>query len=148
MPVVVPGKSTALQPSEHSFPEFPDLLFGVTVEGTSFFDATDYLQKMQSPASVADFFEQYKAPIASLVDSYGIREDEVCMLAPNKHLIVDGNLVYLFISFVQPEFLAYMCDQMQQLFTTGFCVSDTFIYNLAKTRLSKEVLQEITNGQV
>jgi hypothetical protein len=148
MPIVIPGKSTATIPSEHSFPEFPDLLFGITVDGTTVFDATDYLQKAKPSASITDFFEQYKAPIFSLVKSYEIKEDEVCMLAPNKHFIVDGNLVYLFISFIQPDFLAYMCDQMQQMFTTGFCVSDTFIYNLAKHRLSKGVLEEIINGQV
>lgn len=148
MPVVIPGKSTAIIPKEQSFPEFPDLLFGVTVEGISVFDASDYIQKHKPSASVTDFFEQYKVPILSLVEAYHIKEDEVCMKNPDGHLIVDGSLVYLFISFVQPDFLAYMCDQMQRMFTTGFCASDSYIYGLAKQRLSKDVLQEMINEQV
>lgn len=147
MPFKVPGKPTATIPSEHSFPEFPDLLFGVTVEGISVFDATDYLQKAKPSASIADFFEQYKAPILALVDAYNIKEDEVCMVAPNKHFIVDGSLVYLFIAFVQPDFLAYICDRMQQLFNDGFCVSDSYLYGFAKQRLSKEVLQKMIDEQ-
>lgn len=148
MPIKIPGKSTAIIPSEHSFPEFPDLLFGVTVEGISVFDATAYLQKAKPEASIADFFEQWKAPIESLVEAYKIKEDEVCMVAPNSHFIVDGSLVYLFISFVQPDFLAYMCDRMQQMFSDGVTVSDSYIYGLAKQRLSKEILQEMINEQV
>ena len=82
------------------------------------------------------------------MESYDINEENVCKLNQEGHYLIDGNFVYLFISFVEPEFLAYICDRIHDMFSRGFCLSDTYVLQLAKGRLSKNVLEKmIENGQ-
>ncbi len=148
MPFLIPGKQTQIIPSEHAFPEFPDLCFGTTSEGISVFDAQDYLQKHKPSSTVEDFFKQYEVPIRTLMTSYEIKEENVCLLSKESHLLIDGSLIYLFIAFVEPDFLAYMCERMQEMFSNGFCISDTYLLGKAHQRLSAEALQAMINGQI
>lgn len=147
MPVLIPGKQTRISPTEHAFPEFPDLLFGTTTEGISVFDATDYLQKHKPSATVMDFFQQYEAPIDALINAYDIKEENICMLSKEGGILIDGSLVYLFIAFVNPDFLAYICDRMHELFNNGFCVSDSYLYEISPKRLGKEIIEAMSNDQ-
>lgn len=143
----ITGKPLDLTCTEPAFPEFPDLLFGnETDSGASFFDATDYIQKKQLSIAALDFFSKYEEPIKKLTFSYGIEPTQICKLNHQGHHLIDGNLVYLFISFVEPDFLAYMCDRIHELFTNGFCISDTHLVQAAKNRLTKDVLGMITEN--
>lgn len=148
MAIKIPGKQTQITPTEHSFPEFPDMLFGTTAEGISVFDASDYLQRHKESASIADFFLQYEAPIKALVEAYDIKDDDVCILSKESHYLIDSSLIYLFIAFVQPDFLAYICDRMQEMFSSGFCVSDSYLLGKTQQRLSAEVIQAMINEPV
>ncbi|MDR1090953.1 MAG: hypothetical protein LBL79_07740 [Prevotella sp.] len=142
------GKPIDLKCTELAIPEFPDLLFGTSSENGTFFDATAYIQKKQPSLNGNDFFKDYKAQIESLCEVYQIEnKDDICKLNTEGHLLIDGTFLYLFISFVEPDFLAYMCERMDNLFTTGFCISDTLIYNLAKHRLPGESLEKITENE-
>lgn len=140
-----PGKmSIKLQCTEQSLPEFPNLLFGTSTEtGRSYFDATFYLQKQDLQVSVTSFFAQYQKPIVALCESYGLTPDDVYKINQNGHYLIDGNFVYLFIAFVEPNFLGYMCDRIHELFSQGVSVSDTYLLRASQTRLSKEVLEAI-----
>lgn len=144
----ITGKPIQLTCTELAFPEFPALLFGnKTDNGNSFFDATLYIQNKNLAITVLDFFRKYEEPIQALINSYGIEEDQVCVLNQEGHYLIDGNLTYLFISFVEPDFLAYICDRIQDLFTTGFCVSDTYLVQTAKNRLTKNVLEAMIENE-
>ena len=139
------AKGIKLQCTEQAFVEFPNLLIGTQIEsGTSYFDATLYLHKQQTQKSVNDFFTQYRTPIKSLCESYNIPTDDACKINESGHYLIDGNIIYLFISFVEPDFLAHMCDRMHEILTYGVSISDTYLLHSAKTRLSKEVLEGIT----
>lgn len=144
------GKLIDLKCTEPAIPEFPDVLFGTSSENGIFFDATAYIQKKQPSLSVTDFFRDYKVQIESLCKAYHIEnKNDVCKLNTEGHIIIDGIFLYLFISFVEPDFLAYMCERIADLFTNGFCVSDTVIRNLAQRRLPENILEEIIrDGQV
>lgn len=138
--------SIQLQCTEQAFSEFPNLLIGTQDEsGITYFDATLYLHKNNIEKSVNDFFSQYRTQILSLCDSYEIKYEDVCQVNESGHYLIDGNFIYLFISFVEPNFLAYMCDRMNDLFTNGVAVSDTYLLQMARTRLSKEVLSTMTD---
>lgn len=140
--------SIKLQCTEQAFSEFPNLLIGTQAEsGIAYFDATLYLQKTQSEKSVNDFFSQYRTPILSLCDSYEIKYENVCQINESGHYLIDGNFIYLFISFVEPNFLAYICDRMNDLFANGVAVSDTYLLQMTRVRLSKEVLETITDDE-
>lgn len=122
--------------------EFPDLLFGNTSDST-YFDATDYLQKKDPTLTVPDFLKQYENQILSLMQTYNMKDSDVCKINSAGHFLIESNFVYLFISFVEQDFLAYMCERIHELFTDGFCVSDTYILKAADSRLTPEILNTI-----
>lgn len=145
----ISGRPIQLTCSEPALPEFPDLLFGSSIDsGASFFDVTAYLHNKGLSVTVTDFFQKYKEPIKALISAYGMEENQVCQFNHEGHYLIDGNFVYLFISFVEPDFLAYMCDRIHELFTNGFCISDTYLVQVAKSRLTKNILETtLENGQ-
>lgn len=134
-----------LQCKEQSFPEFPNLLFGQNESGQSYFDATHYLSKMAEPQPIQSFFNQYRYQIKSLCDTYEIDNDKVCLINEEGHYLIDGAFLFLFIAFVEPDFLAYMCDRIFELFAHGVAVSDTYLVTAARTRLSPKVLSAISS---
>lgn len=136
------AKQTNLTCTEQSFPEFPDALFGKSTEGIAFFDATHYLQKQgrRSTLSVEQFFQQYEPIISSLIVAYKINEEDLHLVNKEGHHLIDGNLLYLFIAYVEPDFWAYIFDRIQDMFSIGFCLSDSLILQSARERLSSEVL--------
>jgi hypothetical protein len=140
------GKPIDLKCNEHALPEFPEMLFGTSSENGSFFDATVYIQKKQPSLKPADFFVDYKPQILSLCKVYQLNENDICKLNTEGHLLIDGTFIYLFISFVEPDFLAYICERINELFVTGICISDTQILSFAKRRLSKEVLEKMVGN--
>ena len=141
------GKPISLNCNEQAIPEFPEMLFGTSSEnGTTYFDATAYLRESQSPLNINDFFKDYSPQIQSLCKVYQLDKKEICKLNTQGHLLIDGTFLYLFISFVEPDFLAYICEQMNNLFVSGICISDTQVVNLAK-KMPKEVLRKIIENE-
>lgn len=134
-----------LQCKEQSFPEFPNLLFGQSEAGRSYFDATYFLSKMTEPQLIQSFFSHYRYQIKSLCDTYEINNDNVCLINEEGHYLIDGTFVFLFIAFVEPDFLAYMCDRTFELFAHGVAVSDTYLLQAARSRLSSKVLAAISD---
>lgn len=140
--------SIKLQCTEQAFSEFPNLLVGTQIEsGITYFDATLYLHKQEIQKPISDFFIQYRKPIESLCEAYNINPDDACKINEAGHYLIDGNLIYLFISFVEPDFLAYMCDRIHELFMDGITVSDTYLLRSARNRLSKEVIETMTENE-
>lgn len=132
--------------TEQSIPEFPNLLFGTEIEsGRPYFDATIYLQKQDPQKNIQNFFSQYRKPIESLCEAYDVPYKNFCKINKSGHYLIDGNFTYLFIAFVEPNFLGYMCDRIHELFSKGVVVSDTYLLTAAHDRLSKEMLEAISN---
>ena len=74
-----------LKCQEQSFPEFPNLLFGQSEDGRSYFDATYYLSKMTDPMPIQPFFSQNRYQIKALCDTYDISNDSVCLINEDGH---------------------------------------------------------------
>lgn len=146
MTIPCPGKQTNIICKEQAIPEFPHMLFGGANDGISYFNATLYLQNTKSSSSVEDFLTQYQVQIEALANAYEIKPENICIQNNEGHFLIDGSLCYLFIAFVDPNFLAYMMDRINDMFVHGFCVSDTYVFGLAKRRLPKEALQAIINN--
>ena len=141
-----PGKGEIkLKCKEPSFPEFTNLLFGQNEDGRSFFDATYCLSKTTEPQPINAFFSQYRYQIKALCDTYEIDNNQVCLINEEGHYIIDGTFVFLFIAFIHPDFLAYMCDRTFELFAHGVAVSDTYLLSAARRRLPGEVLTAISD---
>ena len=127
--------------TEQAFPEFPHLLIGEAADkSVKYFDATEYLNKSGlSLYSAEDFLSNYFHPINALVTAYELDRDAVCIHNLEGHLLIDSSLIYLFISYTNPDFLAYLNDRIDEILTRGFSVSDAFLFRAAKERLTPEV---------
>lgn len=128
--------------TEQVFPEFPELLFGDSVDNSiKYFDATEYLNQLGlTPHYDAEsFLSAYFHPINALITAYNLNKNLVCVNNTEGHLLIDCTLAYLFISYTNPDFLAYLNDRVDEMFTHGFCVSDRYLYRKAKERLTPEV---------
>lgn len=136
-----------LKCTEQSFPEFTNLLFGQSDFGRTYFDATIYLSNMTEPRPIQPFFTQYRYQIKALCDTYEISDSKVCLINEEGHFLIDGTFVFLFIAFVEPDFLAYMCDRTFELFAHGISVSDTYLVSAARSRLSSKILHEISANE-
>ena len=134
--------------NEQAFSAFPNLLIGNSIDNSvKYFDATVYLQSIGlSSYSPDHFFKSYFHPIHALVTAYGLDKDRVYIKNHEGHSLIDSSLVYLFISYTNPDFLAHINDRIDELFVSGFCVSDHYLYTTAKARLTPDVFLEGDNG--
>lgn len=134
------GKAIDLKCTEPLFPEFPEMLFGRQIDGQIFFDATAYIKSKRLSLSVDAFLKKYEGPISDIISTLQLNEDGVCYLNTEGHILIESSLVYLFISFVNPPFLLYIFDRMDELFSNGFAVSDAYLLRKARQRIPTEVL--------
>lgn len=135
--------------TEQSFAEFPDLLYGTSTEdGITYFDATAYLNSrgVGEYYTTDGFLKNYFHPISALAGAYQLDKSRVCVQNRDGHLLLDSTFSYLFICYTNPDFLAHINDRIDELFTKGFCVSDTYLYHKSKERLSLEDPKESGDG--
>lgn len=137
------GKILQIKCDDILLPVFPELHFGDHSDGSRFFDATFYLEAKdpEHKFSVEDFFEQLHYQIQSIAKTEAI-ENLTC-INHEGHQLINGSLCYLFLSYIDPQFCIYCNDVMDNLFTTGFVISDTYLIDLVKSRLSPELLQQL-----
>ena len=152
MEPVQSGRSENIKCKEQSFPEFPDLLFGTTIDGITYFDATHYLQKQEGSKSctpeqayerVKEFMFSYSIQILALAQTYGIEQRSIFATNSDGHQLIESSFVYLFIAFNDPNFLGYMNERIHEMFTKGVCLSDTYLYGTMKERFTPEVIREM-----
>lgn len=145
------GKPIVLKCEEPSIPEFPQLLFGGQPDSsgntTIYFNATHFINKTNPNKKVSDFFEKYDEPLKALSEAYKIDSSQICKLNHEGDVLIEQSFVFLFISFVEPNFLAYICDRMHELLSQGFAVSDTYIYRSAHNRLDAKTLQNLIGNE-
>jgi len=144
------GKIVNIKCEEVLLPVFPELRFGEHSDGSQFFDATFYLEQKdpEHKFNVENFFTLFHYQIGSVL-SVLLNKDLNNLVCINNegHQLIDGCLCYLFLSYVDPQFCVYCNDVMDELFTTGFVISDTHLIDLIKKRLSPELLKQIWNNE-
>ncbi len=131
--------------TEQVLTEFPELLIGnASDEGITYFDATIYhIKAGLKDYPVEDFFKYYFHPIGALVNMYGLDRENVVVRNQDGHILIDTSLVYLFLSYVRPDFLAFCCDRIDELMLHGFSISDTYLYRHANNRLTPELAKKL-----
>lgn len=126
-------------------PEFPNLHFGTDKDGRRLFDATAYLQQL-NPAntlSVEDFFKKFEFQIQAIAKTYSLPVNGLVHINQQGHQLIYGCLCYPFLSYVDPQFCAYINEVIDEMFTTGIVVSDSYLTALVKRRLSPELYKTI-----
>ena len=144
------GKILKVKCSEVAIPEFPNLLFGTHIDGIKYFDATYYLKSQEdNQLSVEDFYEKFKFQIDAIAKSYSLSASELVFINNEGHQLIDGCLCYPFLSYVDSQFCAYLYERIDELFTNGYAISDTYLMSSIRKRLSPELIKQLwdDNGQ-
>lgn len=148
------GHTIHLVCDKKNLPEFPDLLFGTHVDGSTYIDATNYLQSIESDQrnlTVADFFSKFDVFIQAIKEEYEISDQQLVTLNHQGHQLINDKLCYLLVGYANRDFLSYMNDRINDLFVEGVVVSDASIITLARRRLPTEIIKKIweheTGGQ-
>lgn len=144
MPNAIPGKPYDIVCKEHSLPEFPDMLFGVSNDnGLMYFNASAYLKSHGQDLKLADFLNAYQPLIQALQETYFLKDDEVCRINKDGDFIIEVDFIYLFICFTDHQFTGYINERMNDLFSTGIAVSDSYLFESAKNRLTADVIAKM-----
>ena len=139
------GRIVNINCKEVLIPVFPLLLFGDHSDGSRYFDATFYLKSrdLGHTLTVEDFFKQFSYQIQSVANMEKKATDSLTCVNNEGHQLIDGCLCYLYLSYVEPQFCTYCNDVMDELFITGFVISDTNLLRLVRQRLSPELLKSV-----
>jgi hypothetical protein len=131
--------------TEQIFPEFPQLLFGETIDSSvQYFDATDFLTKMGLTEYTPDlFFSNYAHLIGSLITAYNLDKDQVKLRNTEGHTLINSTFVYAFLAWTDPNFTAYLNERIDDMFKAGFTASDTYIVNNMVQRFDRQVLDRV-----
>ena len=130
------GKIINIKCTEVSLPEFPNLLFGTHFDGSRIFEL-----------SIEDFFHKFDFQIKAIAETYKLPLEKLVSINTEGHQLIDGCLCYPFLSYVDPQFCAYINEIIDEMFVTGVVVSDTHLISLVKKRLPPELLKQIWDGR-
>ena len=132
------------------FGEFPELLFGKSVNGTLYFDATLYIELKSDSTkhSPIDFARKFSFWFENLQKHYDIPDREMMITdEQNGHILIDECMALLFVAYIDPAFGAYMIERISELLLDGFVVSDTRIIAMVRNRLTKESITNLIEDE-
>lgn len=138
------GKIVDIKCTQKLFPELPHLLFGETSDGNHYFDITNYLKYSNLKGiTLEDIWSKLEFQIKSLLSYYNIPEDKSVVINSEGHQLVTMYLYLIVVGYVNGEYLAYATERMAELSTSGVAVSDPYLFDEARARLSKESLEQL-----
>jgi len=125
-------------------PDFPDIKFGAYGQ-YNLFNLTDYLRTLgrEQSEDYRTISRLLRGFIEKLINAYGIPLDKLFFQNPNGDELVNGVLVYLFLIYLEDDFLRYANDLLDDIFVDGIAVSDSYVYKMARLRLAPEVLNNM-----
>lgn len=133
-----------LTTDETLLPEISDLHFGFLGEKKAVFDYTAYLEANKLPAiDHRVFMRANKHFIETLAKSANKKTSELFYQNTDGHILVDAELAFVFIAYVNPEMFLYFNSLLVDAITDGVAYSHGFIFSMAASRLPSEVLSEI-----
>lgn len=116
--------------------------------GTVYFDATEYIErKGNDKQSIDHFMYVCSYFFKKCVDYFGLTPDNSVRENKSHHILMNTNLVYLFLSYVEPNLLGHIFEKFDEILTEGVSYSEEYVANLARTHLSKEDILSLA-GQI
>lgn len=128
--------------------EFPDLLFGTSDDGITYFDATHYMLRKGDikKHSIRDFDVGFYFWKKAICDAYELDlNDMVVKEETTGHIFIDESLALLFLSFIDTSFAVYVLERISEMLLTGIVLSDTSLLMMVRERFSKEIITQISN---
>lgn len=122
-------------------PDIPTLKFGNLEDGTLVFNASDYLRQNGKDGDYREFSRGMRFWIEQMAKGYGISTASMFFANPDGTELYHEILVYLFLMYLDPAIMMYFNTMIDDLMTNGIAFSDTFIIELASTRLPDDIVQ-------
>lgn len=135
-----------LKCEEVGLPDFPALLFGKLDEQTLVFNATQYLKSIERECDYKDFSRAMRFWIDRMTEGYGADVAKLFYQNPNGDQLYSEILTHLFLVYLDPAILVYYNDMVDDAMTNGIAFSDSFITELAQTRLTPDIIKTLNNG--
>ena len=125
---------------EDRFAEFPELLFFQSQDNIVYFDATHYTKTKQpdSTKNYSDFYNSFSLWIKAIQTVYDIQEEDLAVIDTNGHCMIEESLALLYVGYMDPMYLAYMIDRINEMHITGLVLSDTTLLLMIRNRFSRE----------
>lgn len=136
--------NNGLEVKEPFLPDIPGLYFGVLSENKAVFDFTAYIEENKLPAiDYKAFMRLNKHFIEPLAAINGRKTSELFYQNTDGHILIASELVFLCLSFVNPELLRYFNALVSDAISDGVAYSSGFVYSMAAHRLPSDVLADI-----
>lgn len=135
-----------LEVKDTLLPEIQGLYFGSIGENKTVFDYTAYFEENElQHIDYKAFMRICKYFIEALIKPLDKKTSELFYQNANNHILVDSELVFIFLAFANPNMLAYLNNIVTEAIQYGVAYSSGFIYSMAAQRLPSEALNDIIN---
>ncbi|MBF0648680.1 hypothetical protein IR083_07595 [Dysgonomonas sp. GY75] len=134
--------------TEGRYREFPDLLFGLSEDNRTYFDAGRFISKYGDTQkhNVREFdigFYHWKTAVSKC---YGIPfEDLIIREEGSGRILIHESLDLLFMAYVDSGFGIYLLEKLSEMLINGIVFSDNYLMMLVCGRFSKEDIIHIIN---
>lgn len=140
--------SNELKVTDNLLSEFTGLHFATVNEDTALFDYTAYIEENNlEPIDYKVFMRLNKHFIMSIVKLRNLDTSRLFYQNTNGHILVAGELVYLFLCFINPPLIEYLTSLITEILTDGFAVSNGYLYSNTLQRIPTDVLEEIIQSR-
>ena len=136
--------------TEPRYGEFPEMLFGLTDDNMTYFDATMFIIKYGDikKHTIREFDIVFYFCKKAVSSSYEIDLDDLITKdEATGHILIHESLDLVFISYVDPTFGVYMLEKVSELFINGLSFSDNYLISTTLGRFSKEDLIKILENE-
>lgn len=119
------------------YSEFPDLKFGVAGNDIEYFDADDFIlsRDLTSTHNITKFQQTFFYFLTKAQIAYNLNPEDVFVInKKDKHHLVSIELALLFIMYVDPNFMFFVLDRIDEMFISGIAISDTVLQQLYANR--------------
>ncbi len=136
-----------LKCEELGIPDIPTLKFGKLENEKIVFNATAHLKEIGREVDYRDFSRAMRFWIEQLAKGYGLPISELFYQNPNGDQLYSEILVHIFLMFLDPEIIIYYNDLVDDVMANGMAFSDSFVLELAKTRLTPDLIKVLNDNR-
>lgn len=132
---------------EVKYMEFPDLIFGISEDGVTYFDATHYILRKGDikTHTIKDFDIGFYFWKRAICEAYQLDMNDLVIREENTgHIFIDESLAMLFIAYIDPGFGVYIMERISEMLLTGIVLSDTSLLMMVRERFTKDIITQIT----
>ena len=132
--------------NEMMLQDIPLLKFGI-VDNRLVFDATAYCESQKIDFNVKTFSRGYRMLINILAQDNNISIGELFYQNKNGHILIDRELVFIFLACTEPNMLIYFNQLINDALTEGIALSDGYIASVINAKVPSNVLENIIQSR-